>query len=86
MLTAGHLLPVVEHTLRERLALCCLAQVAGEAEGLHDGQVRLDGEHGRTRALLLREHLATTLVQARVDTADSVLRALNLSCADSSAK
>ena len=76
--TAVHELPVVEHGLREGLATGRLTEVAVEAERLHDGQVSLDGEHGRADALLFREDLATTLVQARVDTTDGVLRALDL--------
>ena len=79
-LTAGHELPVVEHALWERLARRRSTELTVEAEGLHDGQVRLDSEHGRSGPLLLREDLATTLVEHRVDTTDSVLRALDLDC------
>ena len=73
-------LPVVEDGLGEGLAAGRRAQLAVEPEGLHDGQVRLHGEHGRADALLLREDLSTTLVQHGVDTADGVLRALDLDC------
>ena len=69
---------MVHDRLRERLARRRSTEIAVEAERLHDGQVRLDGEHGRSRALLLREDLATTLVEARVDTTDDSLRALDL--------
>ena len=69
---------MVHHRLRERLAGRRGAEVAVEAKGLHDGEVRLDREHRRSGPLLLGEDLATTLVQARVDTADGVLRALDL--------
>ena len=78
VLTAVHDLPVVEYGLREGLTLGRATKVTVEAERLHDGQVSLDGEHGRADTLLLGEDLATTLVQARVDTADGVLRALDL--------
>ena len=77
-LTAVHDLPVVQYGLRERLATSLRTKLAVEAERLHDGQVRLDGEHGCADTLLLREDLTTALVQARVDTTDRVLRALDL--------
>ena len=71
---------MIEHALGEGLATGGRAQLAVEAEGLHDGQVRLHGEHGRADTLLLREDLSTTLVQHGVDTTDGVLRALDLDC------
>lgn len=77
---AVHDLPVVEHGLGEGLASGMLTELAVEAEGLHDGEVRLHGEHGRSNPLLLAEHLSTTLVEARVDTTDTVFGALNLDC------
>ena len=77
-LTAGHELPVVEHALWERLARRRSTELTVEAEGLHDGQVRLDSEHGRSGTLLFAEDLATTPVEDGVDTADSVLGTLNL--------
>ena len=77
-LTAVHQLPVVEDGLRERLARRRRAELAVEAERLHDGQERLDGEHGGSGPLLLREDLSTTLVEHGVDTANGVLRALDL--------
>ena len=76
--TSGHDLPVIEDGLREGLALRVRAEVGGETERLVDGQVSLDREHRRSGALLLREYLAATLVEAGVDTADGVLRALDL--------
>ena len=76
--TAVKHLPMVHHRLRERLAGRRGAEVAVEAEGLHDRQVRLDREHGRADTLLFAEDLATTLVEHRVDTTDRVLRALDL--------
>ena len=77
-LTAAHQLPVVYDGLRERLTTSLRTEVAVEAEGLHDRQVRLDREHGRADTLLFAEDLATTLVEHRVDTTDRVLRALDL--------
>ena len=78
ILTAVHDLPVVQYGLRERLATSLRTKLAVEAERLHDGQVRLDGEHGRADTLLLAEDLTTTLVEHRVDTADRVLGTLDL--------
>ena len=69
---------MVHHRLRERLPRRRGAEVAVEAKGLHDGEVRLDREHRRSGPLLLGEDLAATLVEARVDTTDRVLRTLNL--------
>ena len=71
---------MVHDGLRERLATSRRAKFAVETEGLHDGQVRLHREHGRADTLLLAEDLSTTLVEHRVDTTDSVLRALDLDC------
>ena len=71
---------MVEHGLREGLTTRLRAQLAVEAERLRHGQVCLDCEHGRADTLLLAEDLATTLVEHRVDTTDSVLRALDLDC------
>ena len=78
MLTAVHLFPVIHDGLRERLTRRSSTELAVEAERLHDGQVRLDGEHGRADTLLLAEDLTTTLVEHRVDTADRVLGTLDL--------
>lgn len=75
---AVHDLPMIEHTLGEGLASGMRAQLSVEAEGLGDGQVGLDGEHGSSGALLFREDLSTTLVETRVDTTDGVLGALDL--------
>ena len=80
--TSRHDFPVIEDGLREGLALRVRAEVGGETERLVDGQVSLDREHRRSGALLLREYLATTLVEAGVDTADGVLRALDLDYAE----
>jgi hypothetical protein len=75
---AIHQLPVVEHHLGEGLARRGGTKITVEAEGLHDGEVGLDGEHGCTNALLLAEDLSTFPVQAGVDTTNSILRALHL--------
>lgn len=69
---------MVEHHLGESLAGGVATELTVEAEGLRDGQVGLDSEHGGSWALLFAEHLSTTLVQARVDTTDGVLGTLNL--------
>ena len=79
-LTAVHQVVVVEHTLGERLTRRRSTEITVEAEGLSDGQVGLDCEHGCSNPLLLAEYLATTLVEHGVDTTDGVLRALNLDC------
>lgn len=78
ILTSVHDLPVVEHGLREGLASGLRAQFGVETERLRNGQICLDGEHGRADTLLLAEDLATTLVEHGVDTADRVFGALDL--------
>lgn len=75
---SSHLLPMVEDRLREGLSSGVGAQLSVEAEGLGNGEVSLDSEHRGSWALLFTEDLATTLVQATVDTANSVFWALNL--------
>mmetsp|Transcript_23615 Transcript_23615/g.58334 ORF Transcript_23615/g.58334 Transcript_23615/m.58334 type:complete len:504 (-) Transcript_23615:10-1521(-) len=70
--------PVVEDHLREGLAGGVLAQEAGEAERLRDGQVRLDVVEGRAWPVALLHHDATLAVERRVDAAHGVLRALDL--------
>ena len=69
---------MVHDGLGEGLARCCRTKGTVEAERLHDGQVSLDGEHRRSRPLLLREDLSTALVEHAVDTADRVLGTLDL--------
>jgi len=71
---------MVEHALGEGLSGGVRAQFSVEAEGLGDREEGLDSEHGCSGALLFGEDLAATLVQARVDTTNGVLRALNLDC------
>ena len=69
-------LPVVEHALGEGLASGVGPEVGGEAEGLVDGQVGLDVEHGGADDLLLLEDVAATPVQHAVDAAHGVLGTL----------
>ena len=69
---------MVKDRLRERLATSGSAKLAVETERLHDRQVGLDREHGRADTLLFAEDLATTPVEDGVDTANSVLGALDL--------
>ena len=73
---------MVEHGLRERLARRSSTELAVEAERLHDGEVRLDSEHGSSGTLLFREDLSTTLVEDGVDTANGVLGTLDLDKVD----
>jgi len=49
---AGHDLPVVEDGLGEGLPTSLRAELSVETERLGDGEISLDGEHGRTSALL----------------------------------
>ena len=69
---------MVHDTLGERLARRSSAEFTVEAEGLHDGEVSLDGEHGGSGPLFFGEDLSTALVQARVDTTDGVFGTLDL--------
>ena len=69
---------MVKDRLGERLATSGSAKLAVEAERLHDRQVGLDREHGCADTLLFAENLSTALVQDGVDTADGILRALDL--------
>jgi len=80
MLTSGHDFPMIEHTLREGLAGGMRAQLSVESERLGDREVSLDSEHRCSGTLLFGKDLATTFVQARVDTTNGVFRALNLDC------
>ena len=73
---SGEDLPVVKHALREGLAAGVGSQVGGEAEGLVDGQVGLDNEHGGSWGLGLLEHMASPSVQHTVDSSNSVFRTL----------
>ena len=77
-LTAVHRLPVIEHRLWEGLSSGMRAQLSIEAEGLGDREVCLHCEHRSSWPLFFTEHLSTTLVQAAVNTANGVFRALNL--------
>lgn len=55
--------PVIENGLGERLSTGRGTQIGVETEGLRDGEVRLHGVHGGTRALLRREDVTTTDVE-----------------------
>jgi len=76
--SAMHQFPMIEHALREGLALCMTSEVSSETERLHDGEISLDGEHGCTRPLLFREDLPTTTIQDTVDATDGVFGTLDL--------
>ena len=67
---------MVEHALGEGLSSGVGPEVGGEAEGLVDGQVGLDVEHGGAHDLGLLEHVATATVEDAVDAADGVLGTL----------
>ena len=54
------------------------SEIGGESEGLGNGEVSLDGEHGGSGPLLLSEDVSTTPVKDSVDSSDGVLRALDL--------
>ena len=69
---------MIEHTLGEGLSTGGGTEISGETEGLHDGQVSLNGEHGGSGTLLFAEDLTSALVQATVDTADGVFGTLDL--------
>ena len=69
---------MVEHHLGEGLARGSLSEIGVEAEGLHDGEVGLDGEEGSAGALLLVEDVATTAGKDTVDTTHGLLGHLDL--------
>ena len=69
-------LPVVKHTLGEGLASGVGPKVSCEPEGLVDGQVGLDDEHGGAGGLCLLEHVTSPPVEHTVDSSNCVLRAL----------
>ena len=74
----GEDLPMVEDGLWEGLAGGMGAEIGVEAEGLHDGEVGLDGEEGCSGTLLLAEDVATSAGEDTVDTAHSGLGDLDL--------
>ena len=67
---------MVEYALGEGLATGVGPKVSCEPEGLVDGQVGLDDEHGGAGGLRLLEHVASPSVEHTVDTSHSVLRTL----------
>mmetsp|Transcript_147473 Transcript_147473/g.209339 ORF Transcript_147473/g.209339 Transcript_147473/m.209339 type:complete len:807 (+) Transcript_147473:64-2484(+) len=71
-------LPMVKDALREGLARSGTPEGSSEAKGLNDGQVGLAVDNGRTGPLLLREQMATTLVEHTVDAADGGFGGLDL--------
>ncbi|GKT92871.1 elongation factor 2 [Colletotrichum tofieldiae] len=74
----GQGLPVVEDKLGEGLSGGGLAQVTVEAEGLHDGEVGLDGEQRSAGTLLLTEDVTTSAGKDTVDTTHGLLGNLDL--------
>ena len=75
---AGKELPVVEDGLRESLTGGGLSEIGVESERLVDGEVSLDGNHGSTNTGLLGEDVSTSPVEARVDTTETRVGALDL--------
>lgn len=73
---------MVKDRLREGLATSGLAELAGEAEGLVDGQVGLDGEQRSTNTLLLGVDVATTAGEDTIDTTHGLLGHLNFDVED----
>lgn len=74
--------PVVEDRLGEGLSTGGLTKLAGETEGLVDGQVGLDVEERSTRALLLGVDVTTTTGKDTVDTTHGLLGDLDLDVED----
>lgn len=74
--------PVVEDRLGEGLSTGGLTKLAGETEGLVDGQVGLDVEERSTRALLLGVDVTTTAGKDTVDTTHGLLGDLDLDVED----
>jgi hypothetical protein len=73
---------VVEDGLREGLSTGGLAQLAGETEGLVDGEVGLDVEERSTGALLLGVDVTTAAGKDTVDTTHGLLGNLDLDVED----
>ena len=67
---------MVEYALGEGLATGVGPEVSCEPEGLVDGQVGLDDEHGGAGGLCLLEHVTSPPVEHTVDSSNCVLRAL----------
>ena len=62
-----HHLPVIENTLGEGLARGGGTEGGGETEGFHNRQVGFQVEDGSAWPLLLFSHMATFLIEDRVD-------------------
>lgn len=73
---------MVEDRLGESLSTGGLTKLAGETEGLVDGQVGLDVEERSTRALLLGVDVTTTAGKDTVDTTHGLLGDLDLNVED----
>ena len=73
---------MVKDALREGLPSSVGPEVGGESEGLVDGQVGFDVEHGGSSNLSLLEDVATTSVEHTVDASDSVLGTLDFDQVD----
>lgn len=69
---------MIEDALREGLSASVGAKISGESEGLIDGQVCLDDEHGGTCDLLFLENVSTTSVQYTVDATNGDFGALRI--------
>ena len=69
-------LPVIKHTLGEGLASGVGPQVSCEPEGLVDGQVGLDDEHGGAGGLGLLKDVTSPPVEHSIDSSNCVLWAL----------
>ena len=69
-------LPVVKDALWEGLSPSVWSEVSREAEGLVDGEVGLDDEHGSAHDLRLLKDVATTTGKDAIDTTNSLLRTL----------
>ena len=75
---AVHLLPMVEHALREGTSGGGGTESLGETEGLGDGEVSLDVDERGSGDGILSVHNTSTLGQALVDTTNGIIRALDL--------
>lgn len=71
---------MVEHQLRERLAGRVSPELAVESERLRDGQIGLDGRHGRAWAPFVGDDVPAALAEAVVYAPDGGFGALDLDC------
>ena len=68
---------MVEDKLWESLTTGGGTEIGGETERFSDGQVGLDREHRRSRALFFREDLTTALVESGIDASNAAFGTLN---------